>query len=174
MINFLFLFIRWPLRFPKKMNPSFWYNPKLVLGSIFPRSTEYKVLQVRISQHHQSCPVTSKQLSVDFFLQVSFPKSSKDFLQCMIKLRSLSSMVGYSFTNWNVFYQNIFIDEWVEFLDIKLNKWAIIFIESMNKLFQNWIGILPLVEMKLWNQFCFNFLNDWFVNFSKFVFRWIN
>ena len=41
--------------------------------------------------------VTSKQLSVDFFYQVSLPKNSKDFLQCMIKRRSLSSMVVCSF-----------------------------------------------------------------------------
>ena len=41
--------------------------------------------------------VTSKQLSVDLFYQVLLPKSSKDFLQCMIKRRSLLSMVVCSF-----------------------------------------------------------------------------
>ena len=41
--------------------------------------------------------VTSKQFSVDLFYQVSLPKSSKDFLQCMIKRRSLLSMVVCSF-----------------------------------------------------------------------------
>ena len=41
--------------------------------------------------------VTSKQLSVDLFYQVSLPKSTKNFLQCMIKRRSLLSMVLCSF-----------------------------------------------------------------------------
>ena len=56
--------------------------------------------------------------------------------------------------------QNILIDGKVEFLDVKLNKWAIIFIKNINKPFQNWIGIFPLVEMKFWNQFFIDFLND--------------
>ena len=53
--------------------------------------------------------VTSKQLSVDFFFQVSLPKNSKDFLQCMIKQRSLSSMVVCSFANWMAFVKMSFL-----------------------------------------------------------------
>ena len=49
--------------------------------------------------------------------------------------------------------QNMLIDEWVEFLDVKLNKWAILLIGNIIKPFQNWIGILLLVKMKFWNQF---------------------
>ena len=30
-------------------------------------------------------------------------------------------------------YQNIFIDGWVEFLDVKFEKWAILFIRNINK-----------------------------------------
>ena len=55
-------------------------------------------------------------------------------------------------------YQNVFVDEWVEFLDVKLNKWAILFIGNINKPFQNWTGVLPWVEMKFWNQFLLIFL----------------
>ena len=53
--------------------------------------------------------VTSKQFSVDFFFQVSLPKNSKDFLQCMIKRRSLSSMVVCSFANWMAFVKMSFL-----------------------------------------------------------------
>ena len=53
--------------------------------------------------------VTSKQLSVDFFFQVSLPKNSKDFLQCMIKRRSLSSMAVFSFANWMAFVKMSFL-----------------------------------------------------------------
>ena len=31
---------------------------------------------------------------------------------------------------------------------------------NVNKPFQNWVGILPLVEMKFWKQFFIDFLND--------------
>ena len=56
--------------------------------------------------------------------------------------------------------QKMFIDEWVEFLDIKLNKWAILLIGNINKPFQNWIGVLLLVKMKFWNQFFVDVLNN--------------
>ena len=98
-IYFIFLSICWPLRLLKGMSPSSRYNPKLVLGSIFSRFPT----SLHISAQSKLLMVTSKQLSVDFFFQVRKQKNRKDFLQCMIKRRSLSSMVVNSFANWIIF-----------------------------------------------------------------------
>ena len=54
--------------------------------------------------------------------------------------------------------QNIFIYGWVGSLDVKLNKWAILFITNVNKPFQKRISIPLLIEMTL-HQFSTNLLN---------------
>ena len=54
--------------------------------------------------------VTPKELFVHFFVQVSLPKNSNDFLQCIIKKRSSSSMVVCSFAKWKSRFYNY--NEW--------------------------------------------------------------
>ena len=56
--------------------------------------------------------------------------------------------------------QNTFIDGWLEFTDVKLNKCAIIFNGNTSKSFQNWNIPIPLNEMKFWYEFVIDFLND--------------
>ena len=152
----------------KIINPSLRCNPKFVLQSIFSR---FDWIQSPASSHilvPSKLPmVISKQLSVYFCSQVSLPRNSKYFLQCMINQRTLSSIV--QFCKIESICQNIFVNSWIEFLNVKCNKWAISFIGNINKLFQTRIAILKLVERKFWNQFFIDFFNDEFANFAKFA-----
>ena len=50
--------------------------------------------------------VIPKEPFAHFFVQVSLPKSSNDFLQCIIKKRSSSLVVVCSFANWKSRFYN--------------------------------------------------------------------
>ena len=103
-IVLLRLTICWPLRFLKRISPSSRYNQKLVLESMFSRFDRiYSPTSSHISALSKLPKVTSKQLSTDFTFKVSLRKNSKDFLQYILKQRSLSSMIVSSFANWMAF-----------------------------------------------------------------------
>ena len=130
MIVFLFSFIWWQLRFP-----SSGYNPKVVLGSIFSRFDWIG----SPARSYTSEPKTAHyniKASFCWFIFPSFiTEKQKEFstVHDWTEIFIINSVV--QFFKLDGICQNIFIDGWVQLLDIKLNNWAILFIGHINKPF---------------------------------------
>ena len=81
--------------------------------------------------------VISKQLSVGFLFPSIIAKKSLIFSTVRDSTEIFIINDSMQFCKLEGIYQNIFVDRWLEFLDIKLNKLAIFFIGNINKQFQN-------------------------------------
>ena len=86
-----------------------------------------------ISAPSELSVITSKQLSVDFFFQVHNRHNSKDFLECMIKQKSLTSMAVCSFPDWIGFVETCsFVDENNSLKSSCINEQSFLFEISRN------------------------------------------